>query len=130
MKIFNALFCFLFIISAALQYNDVDPYLWVPIYLFGAWVCYLAVKNRYLPWTYLLGGVGYLGFAIYYLIYKHGVLDWFQHHHASDLVQSMKAEKPWIEETREVGGLLILLAVFAINWLLAGRKTLRKQGKI
>jgi hypothetical protein len=27
----------------------------------------------------------------------------------------MKAEKPWIEETREFGGLLILMAVFALN---------------
>lgn len=123
MKIFNILFCILFLISAALQYNDADPYIWVPIYLYGAWICYMATKSRYLPWAYALGVIAYLGFAGYYLIFKHGVLDWFQHHHTGDLVQSMKADKPWIEETREVGGLLILLIVLAINWLTAGRKS-------
>ncbi len=122
MKIFNFLFCILFLISAALQYNDEDPYIWIPIYLYGAWICYMAIKSRYLPGAYLLGILGYLGFAAYYLIAKHGVVDWFQHHHAGDLVQSMKADKPWIEETREVGGLLILVAVLAINWLVVGRK--------
>lgn len=129
MKIFNILFCILFLISAALQYNDDDPYIWIPIYLYGAWICYMAIKNRYLPWAYVLGIIGYSGFAIYYLIFKHGVLDWFQHHHTSDLVQSMKADKPWIEETREVGGLLILVAVLAIDWLVGGRKSAKRPRK-
>ncbi len=125
MKAFNSIFCVLFLVSAALQYNDDDPYLWIPVYLYGAWLCYLAVRNIYLPWMYLLAFVGYLGMTIYYLIFKHGVIDWFQHHHASDLVQSMKADKPWIEETREVGGLLILLVVLAINWIASRRRVKR-----
>jgi Transmembrane family 220, helix len=49
MKIFNILFCILFIISAALQYNDPDPYVWMPIYLYGAALCWLAFRGKYYP---------------------------------------------------------------------------------
>ena len=42
MKIFNITFCILFVISAALQYNDPDPWLWIPLYLYGALLCWLA----------------------------------------------------------------------------------------
>lgn len=126
MKAFNIVFCILFIISAALQYNDVDPYLWVPIYLYGAWLCYMAARNRYLTRSIGFGMLAYLALIVYYLVFKHGAIDWFQHHPAQDLVKTMKAEKPWIEETREVMGLMILVAVLAVDWFV-GRK--RKQVK-
>ena len=122
MKAFNIVFCIVFLISAALQYNDVDPYLWIPIYLYGAWLCYMAARNRYLPGAYLLGIGIYLALVAYFLIFKHGVVDWFQHHPAKDLVKTMKAEKPWIEETREVLGLMILVVVLAVNWLVATKR--------
>lgn len=122
MKAFNSIFCILFIISAGLQYNDVDPLLWVVLYGYGAWVCFMAARGRHLAWSYMLGIAVYLAFVGYFLVFKHGVLDWVQHHEAKDLVQSMKADKPWIEETREVLGLLILVAVLGINWVVAGRR--------
>ncbi|MGK6350487.1 transmembrane 220 family protein [Parapedobacter sp. DT-150] len=125
MKLFNIVCCILFVASAALQYNDVDPYLWIPIYLYGAGLCYAAARNRYFPRAYLIGIVIYGALVAYYLIFKHGALDWFQHHETKDLVQSMKADKPWIEETREVMGLLILIAVLSIDWI-AARKLTRK----
>ncbi len=119
MKVFNIIACVLFVCSAALQYNDEDPVLWIPLYLYGAWVCYLAAKGRYIPMAYAIGIGVYAAFVIYFLVFKHGVLDWVQHHPAGDLVKSMKADQPWIEETREVMGLLILIAVMLINWLVA-----------
>ncbi|WP_262249662.1 transmembrane 220 family protein [Parapedobacter soli] len=122
MKTFNIVFCILFLISAALQYNDVDPLLWIVLYGYGAWACYMAARGRYLVRAYALGIVVYLGFVVYYLIFKHGVLDWLQNHEAKDLVQSMKADKPWIEETREVLGLLILIAVLAVDWVVAVKR--------
>ena len=122
MKVFNIVFCILFLISAALQYNDVDPYVWIPLYGYGAWVCYMAAKGRYLIWSFALGIVVYLALVVYYLIFKHGAVDWLQHHAAKDLVQSMKADKPWIEETREVLGLLILIAVLAVDWVVAVKR--------
>lgn len=122
MKVFNIIFCFLFLISAALQYNDVDPYLWIPIYLYGAILCYLAAGKRYLPTAYLIGIVFCLAYSAYFLFFRGGVTDWYQHHHTRELVQQMKADKPWIEETRELGGLLILAVVLGINWLASAKQ--------
>ncbi|WP_395805537.1 transmembrane 220 family protein [Daejeonella sp.] len=45
MKIFNLVFCLLFIVSAGLQYNDPDPYLWITIYLIGALISFKAFQG-------------------------------------------------------------------------------------
>jgi hypothetical protein len=37
----------------------------------------------------------------------------------------MKAEKPWIEDTREFGGLLILIVVMLIDFFYSKRKAPR-----
>jgi hypothetical protein len=55
MKVFNILFFILFVLSAALQYNDPDPWLWMPIYLYGAVLCWLAFRGRYFPKAYIAG---------------------------------------------------------------------------
>jgi len=119
MKIFNIIFIFIFIFSAALQYNDPDPYIWVPIYLYGAYLCYQAIYKKYNLILYIIGLVIYIGYAVYLFFDKQGVLSWFGEHNAESITQSMKATKPWIEETREFGGLLILIVVLLINmaWL-------------
>ncbi len=122
MKIFNGIFAILFLVSAALQYNDSDPYIWIPIYLYSAWLCFMAVKGLYFPRAYLAGIAVYLLYALYLLFVKHGVTEWYGGHRAGELVQSMQADKPWIEETREFGGLLILILVLGINLLVARRK--------
>jgi hypothetical protein len=119
MKVFNVIFIILFIFSAALQYNDPDPYIWMPIYLYGAYLCYQAIQKKYNPALYIIGLVVYLGYATYLFFDKQGVLNWAGEHHAESITQSMEATKPWIEETREFGGLLILIVVLLINmvWL-------------
>lgn len=116
MKIFNIVVIFLFIVFAGLQYNDPDPYIWVTIYLYGALVSYLALSNRFKPALYYIGFTVYLGYALFLLFDKTGAISWATEHHAENIVQSMKATKPWIEETREFGGLAILLTVFVINF--------------
>jgi hypothetical protein len=45
------------------------------------------------------------------------VIDWYEKHHAENLVQSMKATKPWIENTREFGGLMIMIVILSVNLL-------------
>ncbi len=61
----------------------------------------------------------YTGYAVYHLFEKNGVLSWANDHDAENIVQSMKATKPWIEETREFFGLLILIVALIANmiWL-------------
>jgi hypothetical protein len=122
MKIFNILSITLFVISAGLQYNDPDPYVWMPIYLYGALLCYLALKNRYNPVWYIAGITVYLLYSIFLFADSSGVNSWWTNHNAESLVQTMKAEKPWIEETREFFGLLILVGVLGINMFFLSRK--------
>jgi hypothetical protein len=126
MKIFNLLFCLLFIFSAALQYNDPDPYVWMPIYLYGAALCWLAFRGRYFPKAYLIGIIIYTGYALYLFFAKDGVLDWIKEHNAENIAETMKATKPWIEETREFFGLIILIVVLAIDYFYSKRKTKRR----
>jgi hypothetical protein len=116
MKIFNLSFCLLFIFSAVLQYNDPDPYIWIPIYLYGAIFCWLAFRKKYFPRAYIAGILVFLIYAIVLFLEKDGVADWYSEHNRENLVQTMKATKPWIENTREFGGLLLLIIALAVNY--------------
>ena len=122
MKIFNIVFCLLFVFSAALQYNDPDPYVWMPIYLYGAALCWLAFRDRYYPKACIAGIIVYTAYAIYLFFAKDGVLDWIKEHNAENIAEGMKATKPWIEETREFFGLVILIVILAINYVYGKRK--------
>lgn len=121
MKVLNIFFIVLFLFSAALQYNDPDPYIWMPIYLYGAVLCYLAIKGKYNRLLYIIGLVVYGGYALYLFFDKTGVLDWIKEHHAENIVQTMKATKPWIEETREFLGLMILMVALGVNMIWLGK---------
>jgi hypothetical protein len=65
MKVFNILFSLLFLIFAGLQYNDPDPYIWIPIYLYAAALCWLAFRNKFYPAAYLFGIAIYAAYALY-----------------------------------------------------------------
>lgn len=122
MKIFNIIFCLLFIISAGLQYNDPDPWLWIPIYLYGAVLCWLAFRGKHYPLASWLGIAGYAVYAIILFFEKDGVWEWLTRHDAANIAATMKAETPWIEDTREFFGLVILIAVLLINLASERRK--------
>lgn len=122
MKLFNLFFCLLFIFSAALQYNDPDPYVWIPIYMYGALLCWLAFRNKFYPKLYLPGIFAFTAYAAYFFFAEDGVLDWITKHNAENIAATMKAEKPWIEETREFFGLLILVAVLLVNYIYAKKR--------
>ena len=117
MKIFNITFIIVFILFAAVQYNDPDPYLWIPIYLYPAYLCFLAIKNKYPKNAYYVGFVFFTGYAVYKIFDENGVIDWIRYHQATSIAATMKAEQPWIEESREFFGLVIILVVMLINFL-------------
>lgn len=121
MKWLNMTLVVIFIIFAGLQYNDPDPYIWVPIYLLAAFICWRGAKEKYHPVLSLIGISAYAIYAAYLFFDKNGVLSWANEHAAENIVQTMKAEKPWIEETREFGGLLIAMGAVAMNYI-RGRK--------
>ena len=115
MIVFNYIFAGLFIILALLQINDPDPYVWIPIYGVVALICFFNARKKYDRFAHL----GILACCIIYginlLFRPDSVASWFNDHNAESLVESMKATKPWIENTREFGGLLIISIVTSIN---------------
>ena len=118
MKSFNIFFCIIFILFAVVQFNDPDAYLWIPIYLYPALLCYLKFIQK--PISNMAYWAGFLVFGVY-AIYKmfdtNGIIDWIQFHNASNIASTMKAETPWIEESREFFGLVIILIVLGINYI-------------
>lgn len=115
MKVINVFFALLFILSAALQYNDPDPYVWMPIYLAGAYLCIQAVRGIYPIGIYLAALGVYMIYAAYLMVDDTGVLHWLTERDAENIAQSMKATKPYIEETREFFGLMLLVLVLGMN---------------
>ena len=97
----------------------------MPIYLYGALLCFLALRGSYRPLLYMAGLAVYVGYACYLLVDKTGVLSWINEHDAENIVQSMKATKPWIEETREFFGLLLLIIALAANMFWLSRRRTR-----
>ena len=122
MKTINLFFSVLFFLSAALQYNDPDPYIWIPIYLYGAICCWMAFRRKYYPAAYVLGLVLFGAYAIFLFFTQDGVLDWIREHDVENIAATMQATKPWIEDTREFFGLIVLMAVLCINLAYAKRK--------
>jgi hypothetical protein len=115
MKTFNYIFSGLFVVCALLQINDPDPYLWIPIYGYVALVCFLDARGKYDAFAHIgtLIFCFFFGLKLFFAI--DGVMAWFNQHQAESLVQGMKATKPWIEQSREFGGLLIISIVIGIN---------------
>lgn len=64
-----------------------------------------------------MGIAVYGGYAIYKIFDTNGLVDWISKHHSENLASTMKAETPWIEESREFFGLIIILVVLAINYV-------------
>ena len=121
MKVFNLIFFVFFLLCAALQYNDPDPYLWIPLYLLAAILCWQAFRRKFYPGLYLAAITGYALYAAFLFFGKDGMLDWMREHQAENIAQEMKATKPWIEATREVMGLVIMIVVLLINYFYSRR---------
>lgn len=129
MKIFNTIFLVLFVISAGLQYNDPDPALWILIYLFGAMICFFAIRKQNYPRLTLTGIILLFIYAVYLFFDRDGVLSWLTEHQAENIAGSMKASSPWIEETREFFGLAILISVLSFNLLTSKKESVKMIDK-
>jgi Transmembrane family 220, helix len=123
MKVFNYVMGGLFIISAGLQYNDPDPYLWITIYGVAALLAYMNIVKKHDRFSHLGMLLACLIYGFTLVFKTDGVISWFRDHQAESLVQSMKATKPWIENAREFGGLMIIAVFLVINLIVEKRKT-------
>lgn len=122
MKNFKIVFCLIFVLFAAFQYNDVDPYLWIPIYLFAALVCLLSFLDRASNYFFLVALVGYAaGFAFYIP----SLVEWIQLGMPS-ITGTMKAESPFVELIREALGLLICFISIGVIYLSYRRQHMKR----
>lgn len=117
--ILNSFFCLAFAAFAYVNLNDKDSWLWVPIYMVASVCCGLAAFEKYYPIVYLVAIAFYLLYAIRLFFVKDGVKDWIFKYHNPSLVESMQATKPYIEQTREFFGLLIISAALTMNYFVA-----------
>ncbi len=120
LSILNIVFFLAFVVFAYFNFNDKDAPLWVSIYMLAAVCCGLAAFRLYFPLVYLILILFYLGYAVILFFAKEGVRDWMFKYNRPSLAESMQATKPYIENTREFFGLLIISAALAINYF-AGR---------
>ena len=122
MKIINIILAVVFILFAVVQFNDPDPYFWVVIYGAIAGISVFAIWQKYNRPTLILLMVICFGGSIYYFP---GLIELFSDHEIGDLTKTMKAEKPFIEESRESLGLLLSFLVLSFQYLQSGK--LKKQ---
>jgi hypothetical protein len=91
--------------------------------MYGGILCWMAFRNIFYPKAYIVGCIIFLGYALFLFFAKDGVLEWITKYHAEDIAATMKAEKPWIEDTREFFGLVILIVVLLINFFYGRKKS-------
>jgi len=112
MKIVHFILALLFLVFAAVQLNDSDPYLWVAIYTAMAVAFALKLFQRsYVILTYVLAL--FCGFYLIYLLPD--FIDLLQTGMPS-ITSTMQAETPHVELVREFLGLFI--CVMALTYLI------------
>jgi hypothetical protein len=107
-KITKLALALLFFLSAALQYNDPDPVRWIAVYMGGAIACLIGLTH---PRSWIVPGLVGAGA----LVWAVAMADVVPRIAFGDLFESMKAETPRIEESREFLGLVIVVSGMA--WL-------------
>lgn len=117
-RITDATLAILFLTFALVQINDPDPLLWIAIYGIVAMVSAGAFFNKYHHYT-LISLI--LIVTIWSLILLPNVWTWLTSADLSEIAGEMMSDKPYIEGTREFGGLLIADLVLLYHWL-ASRK--------
>ena len=114
MRYLAILFALCFLLSAALQFNDPDPALWVPLYAVPALISILFLKTRLNPYVYLSLAVVYFAIAIY---------QWPPEFEGFLFGEVQIMRNMNIELARESGG----MAIVGIAMLIFGIYTLRAE---
>jgi hypothetical protein len=117
LKIANWFFIPAFLLSVVVQYNDPDPIRWMAIYGAAFVMCCLSLAGRLRWWMPALAGAVALVWAFSILPHLVGhAIDWGQ------VFGHMKMANGVVEETREMGGLLIVAVWMAVLTLAKSTK--------
>lgn len=107
MKFIPVLFLVMFVVFAALQYNDPDPVRWMFAYLAAAFLSFLAFKGK------LTNYVAFIAAGIFL------IAAFFQKPPQYDGVTGNMDADPNIELARESLGLVICAVVTIINYFIS-----------
>jgi apolipoprotein N-acyltransferase len=110
----NKIIALIFVLFAAVQYNDPDWYLWIPIYGLVALIYFVEVPK-------ILLQLLFLGYTCYAASYVPSFITWIQNDMPS-ITGSMKASNPEVEFMREFFGLLIVLVAAAYRLYTSSKK--------
>jgi hypothetical protein len=103
-KIITLTLALLFALFAYFQLNDPDPALWVAIYTYVALIGFSILLKKTSTWL-IYFGLAICGAGTLYLLPS--VYHWLTNHADVSLLYGMAPDKPYIEESRECGGLFI-----------------------
>jgi hypothetical protein len=112
-KVIHGILAALFVVFTYVQFNDPDPERWVTLYGMVAGLSLLHGFWKPLPYV----TVALMGLClIWALTLIPGMLEWFSSDDKSEMLGHMMDDKPYIEQTRELGGLLIASAALFYLW--------------
>ncbi|MFN6945236.1 MAG: transmembrane 220 family protein [Cytophagaceae bacterium] len=121
MKYASLFLCILFFGFVAVQYNDPDPYVWMPIYGFASVMCWLSFKGKYHTPILLTSAVLYFLGGLY-----HFPSDIMQYIQAELSQKSMAMNVLGVEEAREAFGLMIAGIAMLFLYVLARKKKIQE----
>jgi hypothetical protein len=98
----NILMLVMFVFSVIVQYNDPDPWIWMPVYGAAAVACGLELAHRLRWWFSALVGVGSVIWAATIAPHVFGQVPFM------DMFSAWEMKNTGIEESREMYGLLIV----------------------
>ena len=110
MRVLNFALAGFFFFMAGLQFNDPDPIYWVAVYGGTALIALSKGLGRYSEFWAAIAIGGVVAGLIYAVP---GVLNFIDFGSFEELTGEMSASKPYVESTREFGGLMIALIVLA-----------------
>jgi hypothetical protein len=123
MKIFNLILAVLFLVFAALQFNDApdDIIFWVLLYAGVGIISGFGAFNRYNMWVIALG----LAVVVFELFRKFPTIAQWIGDGMPSITGEMKATSPHVELAREYLGLCVCLIVLIYHYVRCS--ALRKQ---
>lgn len=98
----NTLFLFIYVLCAAVQYNDVDAVAWIAVYLSAAAMCASGFRQKPLHWLAPLVFLVSLGWMVILATNIVGVVS------IAEVTASLSMQSQAVEEARELGGLAMV----------------------
>ncbi|MFY0685561.1 MAG: transmembrane 220 family protein [Cyclobacteriaceae bacterium] len=112
MKVINFCLFLLFALFTYVNLNDPDPFLWVLIYGAVALISLLRIFGIFYKSTVF---ILMIALGVYALLFVPSFWEWLTTDNKSELFGEMVYEKPYIEGTREFGGLVIADMALALQ---------------